>query len=664
MKNLRYLALLCGALCATLLLFSARDLHAQATANPPGKLTYQGFLTRANGTPFGDQQPESKTITFRIWKTATGSDSGNLVWAETQNVILDKGHFSVLLGEGIAETANSAKFSATPATTAFTGSDASERHMEIVVDGIAISSRLQFLPAPYAALSLNARNLVDNKGAVGLTATDGNVGIGTTASPTERLEVNGKVKATEFVGNLAGNAATATTAITATTANGLAEATYGNKLTLNNTANSFFGIGSGLTALDATKITTGILPLANGGTGSSTKNFVDLTSDQTAIAGTKAFTGKVGIGTQNPITALGYPSDDYVGFHVAAGGSRSGIGIIEGTAVARLHFHNRGGTANKSKHFYMQNGAEKFTFGWMNDGLGNADGQNRMMVFSADGQLGIGTATPTQAKLVVNGAPGFNDLRGYYFGPTAGTGNTYIGMNSLSIFASGNVGANGYYTTSDERIKRIGGHSDAARDLATIQGIEVTDYSYVDTIAKGPAKHKKVIAQQVEKIYPQAVSKSTDVVPDIYQKATIQDGWVKLATNLKKGERVRLIGEKEEGIHEVLEVQADGFRTAFNPKGEKVFVYGREVKDFRSVDYEAISMLNVSATQELARQVAALRQSQARVAELEEKTSQLEQKAARVDAELAELKKLIARVTGPRPEQRPAAEVPVSAAGK
>ena len=38
-----------------------------------------------------------------------------------------------------------------------------------------------------------------------------------------------------------------------------------------------------------------------------------------------------------------------------------------------------------------------------------------------------------------------------------------------------------------------------------------------------------------------------------------------------------------------------------------LFVFGREVKDFRNVDYEAISMLNVSATQELARQLLAAR---------------------------------------------------------
>ena len=80
---------------------------------------------------------------------------------------------------------------------------------------------------------------------------------------------------------------------------------------------------------------------------------------------------------------------------------------------------------------------------------------------------------------------------------------------------------------------------------------------YIDTVTKGTGKHKKVIAQQVETVFPQAVSRSTDVVPDIYQKADVKDGWVQLATDLQVGERVRLIGEKKEGIHAVLEV-ADG----------------------------------------------------------------------------------------------------------
>jgi len=114
-----------------------------------------------------------------------------------------------------------------------------------------------------------------------------------------------------------------------------------------------------------------------------------------------------------------------------------------------------------------------------------------------------------------------------------------------------------------------------------------------------------LIAQQVEKVFPAAVSQSTDEVPDIYQLADIRDGWVQLTTDLKPGERVKLIAGKAQGVYEVLEVAEGRFRTVFNREDGKVFVYGREVNDFRKVDYEAVSMLNMSATQELARKVKA-----------------------------------------------------------
>ena len=40
----------------------------------------------------------------------------------------------------------------------------------------------------------------------------------------------------------------------------------------------------------------------------------------------------------------------------------------------------------------------------------------------------------------------------------------------------------------------------------------------------------------------------------------------------------------------------------------KVFVYGREVSDFHVVDYEALSTLNISATQALAKKMMAMEQ--------------------------------------------------------
>ena len=217
-----------------------------------------------------------------------------------------------------------------------------------------------------------------------------------------------------------------------------------------------------------------------------------------------------------------------------------------------------------------------------------------------NGNLGVGTTTPTQAKLVVNGSQSLNLSYGYL----NGSGNTGdgSGTNNYSIYASSRIAATEFNAFSDARIKKVQGRSDSRRDLETLMGIQITDYRLKDSIAKGNTPYKKVIAQQVEQIYPQAVSTITDVVPDIYQLADIQDGRIALTNTLKAGEKVKLIfGERTE-LLAVTSADAAGFSVNLPDEG-KVFVYGREVSDFHTVDYEALSMLNLSATQELLKMI-------------------------------------------------------------
>lgn len=52
----------------------------------------------------------------------------------------------------------------------------------------------------------------------------------------------------------------------------------------------------------------------------------------------------------------------------------------------------------------------------------------------------------------------------------------------------------------------IEGRLDGLGDLLTILEIKVPGYPYVATITRGRGKHKKVIAQQVEKVFIQVVS--------------------------------------------------------------------------------------------------------------------------------------------------------------
>ena len=167
-------------------------------------------------------------------------------------------------------------------------------------------------------------------------------------------------------------------------------------------------------------------------------------------------------------------------------------------------------------------------------------------------------------------------------------------------------------------------------------GIEITDYQFKDKVGNGNAPQKKVIAQQVEQIFPQAVSVRKGVVPDIFKNAAVKEGWVMLATDLKVGERVRLVSSGGESVEEVLEVRGDAFRTSLKSAEEKTFVYGREVPDFHSVDYDAIAMLNVSATQELARQLKTVQDENAALRrELAAKDDRMEARMIALEARLS-----------------------------
>ncbi len=310
------------------------------------------------------------------------------------------------------------------------------------------------------------------------------------------------------------------------------------------------------------------------------------------IGGTMSIGNRLGIGT----TAPTQPLDVNVGFadvRITGKASSGGSGLIlENTDVSTQQWFlgagDNAGTSGSSKGFYIQN---------FNNGI---------VPFSIapSGLIGIGVAKPTRGRLEVVGS--VNRAAANPVSVFASTSESIDGADpggATSIFATDQIVASAFVAISDARVKTIQGRSDAGADLQTLRRIEITNYHYKDVLAKGNRPQKKVIAQQVEAVFPQAVNKSVDVVPDLYVRAPIEGRWVKFASGLAIGDRVRLIDEKTDGIYPVLEVKDGAFRTDFPAATDHVFVYGREVSDFRTVDYDAIAMLNVSATQELARQL-------------------------------------------------------------
>ncbi|MBE2284928.1 MAG: tail fiber domain-containing protein [Prosthecobacter sp.] len=693
---------------------------ARAQSQVPGLISYQGIVTDTAGVLVGNAAPVNREVFFRIWDSSTASDVGNLVYSERQVVTISKGEFSVLIGQGAVVTGTPLGYSETgkgpPTVTVATAFAASGRYLGVTVDDgtaaadVEITPRQQMVSTAFTIRARQAEALTSG------TITGGTITGAVTA--TDSTFTGGVFNAGTFAGT--GSGLTALNASNISTGT-LADARLSGNVSL---------LGS---SIESAEITNGTITTADLADASVTKAKLgaDVGVWDNASGNAYRSTGNVGIGfstapaaklevrgpaastllrlqptsdnwfvsemvdfagTQRFYTGIAKNSSDFVwgtgpgDAAMGVSGAKklfiSAIGVagqpVESVGIV-MHGNNVGiGTTSPASKLSVncitnQVGENNASFASPNIGTGVCfihygtlgdvyfrsanTSTGKVIIQDQGGNVGVGTTSPTQAKLVVNGFVSHqpNSTASNFILNSGQTPNTVVTAQNNSIYTSTTIWSGGWVVvSSDGRIKTITGISNSQKDLDMLRGIEITDYFYKDKITKGGAAQKKVIAQQVEKVFPQAVSKQTDVLPDIFQTGDFKDGWVTLKTDLKKGERVRLTDDKTTDVFEVLEVRPGKFRTAFKPEGDKVFVYGREVKDFRTVDYDAISMLNVSATQELARKVEALEKANAEkdtaLTAMTQRLAALEARDKARDAKLAAIESML---SGDKPAALP-----------
>lgn len=201
-----------GLPMAALTLWMVNSMPVHAAPSPPERMSYQGYLVDADGTPLAAANPANYPVVFRVYAASQGGDP---LWTEQQIVTVNNGNFSVILGEGTQFGSEAHE----NLSTIFTGASASDRYIGITVDiggtQMELLPRLRLLASPYAFLATNASSLVQPNGNPVVNYTGGNI-------------------------TLTGNTTTSGTI----------------------TAGSFSGNGSALTELNASQLTSGVLDSA------------------------------------------------------------------------------------------------------------------------------------------------------------------------------------------------------------------------------------------------------------------------------------------------------------------------------------------------------------------------------------------------------------------
>jgi sugar lactone lactonase YvrE len=321
-------------------------------------------------------------------------------------------------------------------------------------------------------------------------------------------------------------------------------------------------------------------------------------------------------------------------------GAGGGYGHIRyrGTSENAMFFHDSNVTAmtgwfvgQSVSIFGAGNGSG---FGISRTTTGNISNNNGIYMLS-NGYVGINcNAPPTYSLSVkpITSQPGGSMT--YFVKDSSNISTITLGTISIGIYSEGYIVANGFAAVSDSRIKE--NIQDVQDDdaLQRLRLIQPKTYTYKDVVTKGTEPVYGFIAQQVRSVLPYSTGLMKNTIPDIYQVGDRVDDIVTLRNSTfsfnESSGNVKFI--QKNGTEKTIPVEyisSNQLRiknlSELDETESEIFVYGREVEDFHSLDKNAIFTVNVAATQELDRQLQA---AKVQIASLETRLALLESQFA------------------------------------
>ena len=236
--------------------------------------------------------------------------------------------------------------------------------------------------------------------------------------------------------------------------------------------------------------------------------------------------------------------------------------------------------------------------------------------WSSTGLSVVGSMTVSNTIYVTGGDNVFTGTPYAYYSYPAGAG-TYSGANTAvqtSISTTYRIRAPEYDAFSDRRIKKDIQDRDGHSDLETLMKIRMRSFKHIDHKKSGDDENIGVIAQELESIAElrSCVKNFTDYIPDTFEKraCVCSDKDIHITGDAvgDDGDEIRFYyvdGKKEVLKTGTLYNQGKTIRVDESLTIDGVFVYGKKVDDFKSVVYNSIHNLNISATQCLAKKLEA-----------------------------------------------------------
>jgi hypothetical protein len=209
---------------------------------------------------------------------------------------------------------------------------------------------------------------------------------------------------------------------------------------------------------------------------------------------------------------------------------------------------------------------------------------------------------------------GFNQNNSWWYYQGGANWNLTGGFTfSVGLYVQRMVSADGgYLIASDARIKKNIKPVDRGA-LDKIDTIPITSYEYIDPYSNGANSSFNVIAQDVNEVFPECVSKSNGFIPDMYVKCRwIHASDTEIEINIPNqhtvniGDKVRCIleddSQKEAIVSRIIDANTFAVKKwiDFNLDiSDEMFVYGKEITDFLRVDKTKLSLLGLAGVKEL-----------------------------------------------------------------